>query len=372
MAKYSFKDALYRVKNPDNINKYKAWGIRIIAFFLGLLVSGIFASITLKTNPFTFYGTMITGVFGSGDQFMRYLRDTAILLGIAIAIVPAFKMRFWNLGANGQVLMGALASAFIAFYLRSKVSPAIQIILMIVSSMLVGAIWAVIPAIFKAFLKTNESLFTLMMNYIAVGIVEYFIMVWFPGSGSYIYAVSKELVKMPNIGGNVYILPILVVALLTAFMYLYLRFSKHGYEIAVVGQSENTARYIGTGVKKVMIRTLILSGLICGLMGFLICGSAGFQINSDIVEGQGFTAIIVTWLANFNPLVMIFTSLLLTFFTFGSGYTGSFYGLTTTAIADITIGIIFFFIIGSEFFINKMNMRMMKVGAYNIDKGGKK
>ena len=155
-------------------------------------------------------------------------------------------------------------------------------------------------------------------------------------------------------------------------MYIYLRFSKHGYEVAVVGESENTARYIGTSVKKVVIRTLILSGLICGLMGFLICGSIGnFQVNKDIVENRGFTAIIVTWLANFNPLVMIFTSFLLMFFTNGSVNTRSFYGLTTTAISDITIGIIFFFIIGSEFFIYMLNQRMSKVAGFKEKDKGK-
>ncbi len=373
MADNYFKNALLRVKSPESISRYKAWGIRVIAFILGLLVSGVFASITLKTNPFKFYSTMVDGVFGTKDRFWIYLRDAALLLGISIAIVPAFKMRFWNLGANGQVLIGALVASIVTFYLRNSVSPVLQIIIAVLASMLAGAIWAVIPAIFKALFKTNESLFTLMMNYIAVGLVGYFIQVWFPATGSYIRAVTKELVKMPNIGGNVYILPIIIVVLLTAFMYVYLRFSKHGYEVAVVGESENTARYIGTGVKKVVIRTLILSGLICGLMGFLICGGAGFQVSDDIVNNRGFTAIIVTWLANFNPIVMVFTSFLVMFFTNGSVNTRSVYRLTTTAISDITIGIIFFFIIGSEFFIYLLNMRTSKVAADNNKKeGGRK
>ncbi|MBO6263929.1 MAG: ABC transporter permease [Clostridia bacterium] len=372
MTKKLLTDALNRAKTPESINRYKAWGIRTIAFLLGLIVSGIFAAITLQTNPFQFYGTLIDGVFGSGDRFMIFVRDAALLLGVGIAIVPAFKMRFWNLGANGQVLIGALVASIVTFYLRGKAPDFVQIILAILASMLAGAVWAVLPAIFKALFKTNESLFTLMMNYIAVGLVEYFIMFWFPSTGSYIRAVTKELVKMPTIGGNVYIIPIITVALLTAFMYIYLRFSKHGYEVAVVGESENTARYIGTSVKKVVIRTLILSGLICGLMGFLICGSIGnFQVNKDIVENRGFTAIIVTWLANFNPLVMIFTSFLLMFFTNGSVNTRSFYGLTTTAISDITIGIIFFFIIGSEFFIYMLNQRMSKVAAFKEKDKGK-
>ncbi len=344
-------EPLFHIEKRADFPRWKGWLIRIAAFIAGLIVSGIFGSITLSTNPFTFFSTMIDGVFGTSERFWIYLKDSAILLGVSIAIVPAFKMHFWNLGGNGQVLMGALASAAVAFYLRGAVPDSVQIIIMIVASMLVGAIWALIPAIFKAIFKTNESLFTLMMNYIAIGLVDYFILVWFPKTGSYIYSVSKTLPSMPTLG-NPYILPILISCLLTGFMYIYLRNSKHGYEISVVGESENTANYIGMNVKTVIIRTLILSGLIAGFIGFIICGNAGFQINSDIVAGRGFTAIIVTWLANFNPLIMVFTSLLVVFFTRGAVNTRGFYSLTTNAISDITVGIIFFFIIGCEFFIN--------------------
>lgn len=134
-------------------------------------------------------------------------------------------------------------------------------------------------------------------------------------------------------------------------MYLYLRYSKHGYEISVVGESENTARYIGINVKKVIIRTLILSGAVCGIAGLLLVSGTDHTITRDTVAGRGFTAIMVSWLAKFNPFYMILTSFLIVFLEKGANEISTIYGLNNS-FSEILTGIIVFFIIGSEFFIN--------------------
>ncbi len=344
------REPLFHMVKRGNITLLKRLGIYAGAIVAGILLTSILCVVASsdKSNPLEMFSSMFSGVFGTERRFWTFLRDTALLLGISLALLPAFKMKFWNLGANGQVLMGCLVTIACMRNLGGKIPDAGIIAIMTVASVLAGAAWAVIPAIFKAFFKTNETLFTLMMNYVAQGLVVYMITVWAPsGSGS----LSPEVYgRLPNIG-NGYLLTIIVSAILTVFMFFYLSRSKHGYELSVVGESENTARYVGINVKKVVIRTLILSGAMCGLMGLLIGGSINYTVSSEIVNNMGFTGIMASWLAKFNPLVLIGTCGLITFISKGMGQVRQDFGFYNDAIGNVVLGIIYFFIIGCEFFI---------------------
>ena len=258
---------------------------------------------------------------------------------------------FWNTGAEGQVLIGCLSTAVCMLVLGGKVPDGLLILIMAVSAILSGVIWGIIPAFFKAHWNTNETLFTLMMNYVAIQLVEYFLKVA-DKTGSNV--VGPDLLThgwFPEIFGVKYLLNILIVAIVCVAMHIYLRYSKHGYEIAVVGESENTAHYIGIDVKKVIIRTMALSGAICGLAGLLLVGGSSHSIDSNLVDGRGFTAIMVSWLAKFDPFTMILTTLLLVFLARGADEVTSKFGLNSD-FSEILTGIILFFIIGCEFFIN--------------------
>ena len=155
---------------------------------------------------------------------------------------------------------------------------------------------------------------------------------------------------LPNLFGQQYLLNIVIVAVLTAVMYIYLKYTKQGYEISVVGESVNTAKYIGINVKKVIIRTMALSGAVCGLAGLLLVGGTSHSIDSNLADNRGFTAIMVSWLAKFNPIMMIFTTFLIVFLERGADEISSKFGLNSS-FSDILTGIILFFIIGSEFFV---------------------
>ena len=334
--------------------KWQAWIIRLVSVLASLIVCALIIVMFTGDNPFAIYATMFKGAVGTSRRVWSLLQGVAMLLCVSLAVTPAFKMRFWNIGAEGQVLMGGLATAACMILFGNSMSPRMLLLLVIVASIAAGAIWALIPAIFKAIWNTNETLFTLMMNYIAMQIVSYFCYIWSVPKGSGKIGVinaSTHAGWLPTIGNYNYLLNIIIVAVLTIGMYIYLRYSKHGYEIAVVGESENTAKYIGINVKKVIIRTMLLSGALCGVAGLLLVAGTDHTITRDTAGGRGFTAIMVSWLAQFNPLFMVLTSFLLVFMQKGATEISTVFGLNDS-FSDIITGIIIFFIIGSEFFIN--------------------
>ena len=323
--------------------------IRAAAIIASLLVSAVVITVLTKKNPIEVYTSMIKGAFGSELRIWSLVQNIAVLLCISLAVTPAFKMKFWNCGAEGQVLIGGLATISVMMFLGDSLPYPVLLIVMILASVLAGIIWAVVPAFFKAMWNTNETLFTLMMNYVAIQLVAFFLK-YFVKSGSGILSPMPEY-GLPVIGDYAYLLNIIIVAVLTVLVYIYLKKTKHGYEIAVVGESENTAKYIGINVKKVIIRTLIVSGALCGIAGLILVGGTNHTISTTTAGGRGFTAIMVSWLAKFNPIYMVLTSFLIVFLEKGAGQVSTDFRLPL-AISDIVTGIILFFIIGCEFFLN--------------------
>ncbi len=347
-------EPLIHIVKREGLPFYYTLLIRAIAVVSALIVCAIVTMALTGENPIKVYATMIDGAFGSSRRVWNLLQSLAMLLCVALALTPAFKMRFWNIGGEGQVLIGGLATAACMILFGGKMPNGLLIITMIIASMLAGAIWAVIPAVFKATLNTNETLFTLMMNYVGIQLVAYFSIVWESPKGSGTIGVinpSTQAGWLPQIGDKKYLLNILIVLAITIFMYVYLKYSKHGYEIAVVGESENTARYIGLNVKKVVIRTMLLSGAVCGVAGLLLVGGTSHTIETGTAGGRGFTAIMVSWLAKFNPIAMIVTAFILVFLEAGAQQISTEFGLNES-FSEILTGIILFFIIGSEFFLN--------------------
>ena len=343
------------ISKRDGVSLTYRITVRAAAIVLALVVCGIVTKVLTGDNPISIYQTIVHGAVGKG-RLLVTIHDIAILLCISLAVTPAFRMRFWNTGAEGQVLIGCLATAACMFWLGGKVPNGVLILIMTVAAIVSGMIWGVIPAIFKAQWKTNETLFTLMMNYVAIQLVEYFLKIA-DKSGSNV--VGPDLLSHGWLPVK-YLLNIIIVAVITVLMQIYLKYSKHGYEISVVGESENTARYIGINVKKVIIRTMLVSGAICGLAGLLLVGGSSHSIDSNLVGGRGFTAIMVSWLGKFNPITMILTTLLLVFLGRGADEVTSKFGLNGD-FSDILTGIILFFIIGCEFFINyKINFSRRK------------
>ncbi|MBO4836051.1 MAG: ABC transporter permease [Lachnospiraceae bacterium] len=348
------KVPLFHITRRKELPWYRAWLIRVIAVILGLVLCGIVSMLLVKINPLDVYKTMLSGAFGTSRRIWVTAQNMAILLGISLALAPAFKMRFWNLGGDGQTLMGVLGATAPMILLGGKVPNILLLLIMLVCAIIGGAIWALIPAAFKAKWNTNETLFTLMMNYVATQIVAFFIVVWEnPKGASQIGIINASTMAgwLPRIGNNQYLLNILIIIVLTVVIYIYMKYTKHGYEISVVGESEPTARYVGIKVNRVILRTMLLSGAICGLVGFLLVSGTSHTMTTTIVDGRGFTGVMVAWLAKFNPFFMILTSLLLVFLSRGASEISTIYGLNDS-FGSILAGILLFFIIGCEFFLN--------------------
>ncbi|MCR4843328.1 MAG: ABC transporter permease [Eubacterium sp.] len=338
----------------DDISVLKAWLIRIIAILLALIVSALVIVLITGSNPVAVYAGIIDGAVGSSRRLWVTIRDTLTLLVISVGLVPAFKMRFWNIGAEGQILMGAVASAACMIYLGDRLPNVILLIVIFIASAISGLIWGVIPAYFKAKMNTNETLFTLMMNYVAMQIVTFCIVFWENPSGSNTVGVINAGTGkgwFPAIFGCTYGLNVIVVLLITVLVSVYLKKSKHGFEVAVVGEGVSTAKYVGIDVKKVILRTVCLSGAICGIAGAITVCGASHTISTSTAGGRGFTAIIVAWMSKFNPWAMLAVSALLIFMQQGSIQIATQYGLNENA-SEIITGIILFFLIGCEFFIN--------------------
>ena len=362
---------LVHISRRSSLPWYKAWAIRAAAIVLALIVCGVITALLTGENPISIYASMLDGAFGTSRRIWVLLQNIAILLCVSLAVTPAFKMRFWNIGGEGQIMAGCLATAACMIVLGGTIPNWLLIVVILAASLLAGGIWGLIPAFFKAKWNTNETLFTLMMNYVAIQLVAFFIIIWESPAGSGNVGIINQQSQagwLPSIGGNRYMLNVIIVAVLTVLMYVYLKYTKHGYEIAVVGESERTARYVGIKVERVIMRTMLISGALCGLAGFLLVAGTDHTITTSLSDSRGFTAVMVSWLAKFSPVFMVLASFLLVFLDRGASEIATDFGLNE-AFGDILTGIILFFIIGCEFFITyelHFRGRAAKEAAENV------
>ena len=343
------KTPLIRLAKRDGMSAGQVWGIRIGSFVVAILI-GALIFLVMGSNPLAAYGTIVSGSLGKSPAIRQTVRIAIPLLGTALAIAPCFKMRFWNIGAEGQITAGAVAASYFALFWHDKLPSAALILVMAVAGAVAGGIWALIPAFFKAKWGTNETLFTLMMNYIIIGVVK-----WLQGGpwegrpGSQIIPQFDRAAVLPKVLGVH--CGWIIVLILTAVMFIYMKYTKQGYEIAVIGESENTARYAGMNVGRVIMRTMFLSGAISGLVGFIVASGADNTLHAGVAAGVGFTAITVAWLAQLNPFAMIGISVLLAVLEKGADTLQTRMSVPAS-ISDIITGVFLFCMLGCEFFIN--------------------
>ena len=340
---------LVRLAKRDVMPKKQVWSIRAASFVLAILLGAVIF-LVLGKNPLAAYGTILSGSLGKVSGIRQTAKIAIPLLGTALAIAPCFKMRYWNIGAEGQITAGAMGATYFALFWADKLPSYLLIPVMAVAGALFGGLWALIPAFFKARWGTNETLFTLMMNYIIIGIVK-----WLQGGPWEGRPGSQEIPQFSKTAILPKILGVhcgwIIVLVLTVLVFVYMKYTKHGYEITVIGESENTARYAGMNVGRIVMRTVFISGAISGLVGFIVASGATNTLYDGIAAGVGFTAITVAWLAQLNPFGMVGISVLLAVLDKGADTLHTRMAVPAS-ISDIITGIFLFCMLGCEFFIN--------------------
>lgn len=352
------KAPLIRLSKRDAMEPRKIWAIRVGSIVFALIL-GCIPIIITGSNPFMAYVAIVKGSLGTSFYLKQTLKESIPLLGCALAIAPCFKMRFWNIGAEGQITAGAIAASFFAIHFATKIPHVPLLMIMMLAAILGGGIWAMLPGFFKAKYNTNETLFTLMMNYIAIGIVA-----WLQGGP---WEGRKGTQQIPLFNSNAYLPTVfglhigwIIVLVLVVLVHIYMNYTKQGYEVAVIGDSLNTARYAGMNVNWIIVRTMLVSGAICGIVGFILVSGQNKTITSNVAGGVGFTAITVAWLGQLNAFAMILISLILAILSRGSSYLQQVMGVPS-AISEIVSGILLFCMLGCEFFINyKLIIRKKK------------
>lgn len=344
----SGKEPLIHVVKKAELNYTKTFLLSMLAFVIAIVAGGLFI-ILIGHNPVEIYWSIIKGAWRSQLAARGTIKIAIPLLIASLGITPAFRMKFWNIGAEGQIIMGGIFATYFALF-WSNLPHLLLLLLMFVAGMIGGGLWGLIPAYFKTKYGTNETLFTLMLNYIALYIIKYLTEgPWrdptssgFPKIASFEKNARLDLIFGVHAGW-------LIALILTVIIFIYLKFSKHGYEIGVVGESINTARYAGMNVKKIVLRTMFISGAICGIAGMTQVSGAAYTLSEGIAGGVGFTAIIVSWLSKLNPIIILITSVLFAMLEKGSSVMQSTYGMSQ-AVSSILQGIILFVILGMDFF----------------------
>jgi simple sugar transport system permease protein len=342
------QEPLLRVVKKAEISVGKTFALSMLALLAAIVAGGIFI-LAIGENPFKVYGTIVQGAWRSKIAAKGTIKIAIPLLIAAIGITPAFQMKFWNIGAEGQIIMGAIFSTYFALHF-DYLPHGLLIVIMIIAGMIGGGIWGLIPAYFKTKFGTNETLFTLMLNYIALYMIKFFI------EGPWRDPASSGFPKIATFAENARLDQIFGVhagwvigLVLVVILFVYLKFTKQGYEISVVGESVNTARYAGMNVKKIVMRTMFLSGAICGIAGMTQVTGAAFTLGEGVAGGVGFTAITVAWLSKLNPIIILVVTLLFSMLDKGCSVMQSTFGLSS-AVSGILQGIILFFVLGFDFF----------------------
>ncbi len=343
------KEPLIRIGKRRELTNNRILLLRLFSVLLAVVAGGIFV-LCIGHNPFGVYASIVSGAFRSAMAFQGTVRITIPLLISALGITLAFKMQFWNIGAEGQIICGAICASYFALF-HNTLPHWLLIILMFIAGIVGGGLWGLIPAFFKAKFNTNETLLTLMLNYIALNIIVFLRDgPWAdPDSGGFPkiarFVQNAQLDKVFGIQSG-WIIGLILVAM----VFVYLKYTKHGYEISVVGESHATASYAGMNVKIITLRTMFISGAICGIGGMVQASGSDMTLATSVAGGVGFTAIIVAWLAQLNAFGILLVSFLFGVLEKGSSVMQSTYGLSTYS-ADVLQGIILFFVLGGEFFI---------------------
>ncbi len=343
----------FHIVQRGELGRRQTFLFRALAVLFALAMGALFLAI-LGYQPLAVYGTMVKGALGSAGMQKETLKLTIPLALASLGVLLSFKMRFWNIGAEGQIIMGAVAASYFAYF-QAGMPKWLLILLMALAAIIISGLWGLVPAWFKTRFGTNETLFTLMLNYIALYFVTFLREgPWRDSSGGFAamprFPKSARLPELPfPFVGNLHI-GWVVMLVMVALLFVYLRYTKQGYELTVVGENVRTARYAGMPVSRIVLRTMFLSAGICGLAGMLQVSGSDRQLTDAIGGGRGFQAVSVVWLARLNPFGALGVAFLFSVMQKGFSMMQTEYRIPAS-MSDILQGILLFSVLGAEFFL---------------------
>lgn len=347
----------------DSLPVMKKIGLYVGAVLLALVLGGILL-LAIGVDPISYYVKMLTmGTLTSRiphTTFMNYLNRFVPLVLTSLGLSLAFKMRFWNIGGEGQFIMGALATALVAITLGEVLPGWLVLILMCVAAMLAAGLYGLIAAALKVKFGTNETLLTLMLNYVALYGLTFLMDVKAPWN---IFLNPEDLRPNPQNFGTAVSFPLIPLVgkfslnicvplafLIGMLVHIYLKRSKQGYEISVVGDSTGTAHYAGMKVNRIVLRTVFFSACLIGLAAAFRVGTAG-TISASTTDDVGWTGIIVAWLAQLNTWVIFGVSALICLLHVGSANAQATFSVVDANFANMLQGAILFLVLAADFFI---------------------
>ena len=340
---------MIRIAAKQEVSGFREILLRIAAAFAALLASALIMAL-LGFNPLDVFAKIISGSLGSAYRFRETVNKAIPLTVLSLGTAIAFRMKFWNIGQEGQFFLGAYGASLVAFAFPT-LPPALLLSFMFIAGLVFGGLWALIPALLKIRFSTNETLVTLMLNYIALKWVSYL------QYGPWKDPQALGFPKITPFSRNA-VLPSVfgihagwVIALcLTALLFVLLKRTKLGYEIDVIGESDATARYAGMSVFRITIIAVMLSGGLCGIAGMMQASAIEHSLSEQLSGGLGFTSVITAWLARLDPAAIVFIAFLFSLLIQGGNFLQSSLQIPAS-ISLVLQGIIIFFVLGSEFFI---------------------
>lgn len=348
-----------RLVKREEVNRSTNIRIRLIAIVIAIVIAGLFL-LALGNNPVEVFAGMIKGAFGSANRIRQTIITAIPLLIAAIGVGVAFKMLFWNIGGEGQIFMGAFGATIVALNFASLPKP-LLLILMCVSAVICGGLWAALAGALKIYFNTNETIITLMLNYVAlkfITLLQFDLLKDKNAMGFPKIANFSDNAILPRLFG-VHIGWIIAIIIVGVF-YVFMKHSKLGYEIAVLGDSKNTAKYAGININKTVLKAVFISGALCGLAGFIQASAVSQTLSIEVTNGAGNTAIIIAWLSNLNSIFALIVSILFAGLTQGGAYIQTAFGIPNAA-ASVIQALILFSVLASEMFVRyRVEFRRVK------------
>jgi ABC-type uncharacterized transport system permease subunit len=337
-------------------------GAIVFALFLGGIVIALVGG-----NPFLSYAHIARASLGSVGVFSDTIVKATPLILVGLACSLAFRMRLWNIGAEGQLYLGAFGASAVVLLplLPAETSRWLFIPVMILVGTAAGALWGFLPGFLKARFNVNEIITTLMMNYIAVAWNNFFIFaVWsdsgfqmspvFP-QGAWFPRLTDYASKYPFLAGLTTHLGFIISLLAAALVWFILNRSRWGYEIRLIGDNPSAAKYAGINIARNTILVMMVSGALAGLAGVSEIGGVVHRLQERISPGYGFTGIIIAWLAKLNPFAVVLVSIL-----FGALILAG-REIQPSGIPKMIQGIILVCLIGSDFLLRN-RVRLVRRG----------